>query len=264
MECLDKLNKRNKILVNRIIELDSQVQAQNKKIEDLNKCCIVGTSEDSHLQDEQNVISPIMQLNSVSKRVERLENNESDLPLQSLAKVSERVEEIENNINSHILLCRGPEVEEKVTKATASGVTNVNQIKAELCNEICGEDISEISVGSLSVSVYGKRRKVLKVECTNIFTRNFLLKQARIRKPNGIYVVEFLAPNKLLLYRKLLELKKRYQGKIKVVQIRNNSICYKLNIEDQFCRVNSLSEIEEIESRLTRGNQGNDGDRTNE
>ena len=82
------------------------------------------------MQDEQNVISPIMQLNSVSKRVERLENNESDLPLQSLAKVSERVEEIENNINSHILLCRGPEVEEKVTKATASGVTNVNQIKA--------------------------------------------------------------------------------------------------------------------------------------
>ena len=89
MECLDKLNKRNKKLVNRIIELDLQVQAQNKKIEDLDRCCIVGTSEDSHLQDEQNVISPIMQLNSVSKRVERLENNESDLPLQSLAKVSE-------------------------------------------------------------------------------------------------------------------------------------------------------------------------------
>ena len=35
IECLQKLNNRNKVLSNRVVELDSQLLAQDKKIEEL-------------------------------------------------------------------------------------------------------------------------------------------------------------------------------------------------------------------------------------
>ena len=45
--------------------------------------------------------------------------------------------------------------------------------------------------------MHRKDSNMLKIECTNINTRNFLIKQARIRKPHGIYVAEFLPYDKV-------------------------------------------------------------------
>ena len=51
----------------------------------------------------------------------------------------------------------------KIQETTDNGVINLNQIKAELCNEICGESVSEISVDSLSLDLHGKDRNMLRI-----------------------------------------------------------------------------------------------------
>ena len=91
----------------------------------------------------------------------------------------------------------------KIASSTVEGVANVDLIKVEICQEICGENIGEISVDSSSVSIYRRQRSSLKVECANINTKNFILKRARVRKPGDIYISEFLTSKKLNIYHQL-------------------------------------------------------------
>ena len=150
------------------------MQEQNKTIEDL-KNKTVASSELLSLPEQPNP-SP-------------------SAPTALLNTVVERVEKIENNINSHLLLCRGPSVASKIASSTVNGTPDLAKLKAELCMEICGQSVTGISVVSLGLSLFGKNRNVLKIECSNVNVRNFILKQARSRKPKGIYVVEFLSSN---------------------------------------------------------------------
>ena len=218
---------------------------KKKKIEELSKICY---------------INPVLQLDNVTKRVGKLENNLNVSSSHPMRNVHERVEKLEHNMNSHLLLCSGVEIKDKIAKATTDNVVNVDQIKAEICSEICGDDISGISVGSVSVTVYGKQKKSLKVECNSIYTRNFLLRQARTRRPKGIYLTEFLCYEKMTIYRKLIEVKKKNQGKIVAVQIRGKHICCRTTGEDSFRQVNSLTEVEEIERQLVTTNSNSNGD----
>ena len=187
IDCLRKLNERNKVLTNRVVELDSQVQEQNRKIEDLSTV-VASRSNDSAIDSRE--------INKVTDRVKKLEN-----------------EVLDGSIHSHFLLCRGPKVISKIQECTDEGVLNLDQIKAELCNEICGENVSEISVDSLCLNLHGRERNMLKIECSNTNTRNFLIKQARNRRPTGIYVVEFLPYDKVQLYRRLNDLRKENHRK---------------------------------------------------
>ena len=75
-------------------------------------------------------------------------NSNSSAKDDLLSNVAERVEKIENNIDSHVLLCRGPKMLTKIASSTVEGVANVDLIKGEICQEICGENIGEISVDS--------------------------------------------------------------------------------------------------------------------
>ena len=120
----------------------------------------------------------------------------------------------------------------KITSSTAGSTTNIDLIKAELCREICGENVTEISVDSLSVNIYGKNKNSLKIKCNNVNTRDFLLKQARSRKPEGIYVTEFLTPNSLKVYHQLCGLRRNYPQNFKAVYTRNGEIFCRINPED--------------------------------
>ena len=43
----------------------------------------------------------------------------------------------------------------------------LEKIKAELCIDICSTDIAKISADAFDVSVFGKNRDSLKIECKN-------------------------------------------------------------------------------------------------
>ena len=82
IECLQKLNNRNKVLSNRVVELDSQLLAQDKKIEELS-AKIASVSKDSESTESR-------EITKVTDRVKKLEN-----------------EVLKGNIHSHFLLCKG-------------------------------------------------------------------------------------------------------------------------------------------------------------
>ena len=145
-----------------------------------------------------------------------------------------RVEKIEENINSHLILCRGPSVIDKIATSTVNGVIDLEKVKAEICAEVCGETVSKISVSSLDLSIYGKSKKNLKIECASVTVRNHLLEQARKRKPEGIYLAEFLSPEKLKLHHRVNDLKREFPREVRAVYIRRGDI---------FCKTEPNGEV---------------------
>ena len=82
--------------------------------------------------------------------------------------------------------------------------------------------------------------------------RNFLIKQARNRKPHGIYVVEFLPYEQVRIYRELHNLRKEnHRKKIQSIRIRGTNIYCKTEADDNFVHVNSLFDIEVIRKKLS-------------
>ena len=127
---------------------------------------------------------------------------------------------------------------------TGSSV-NYEGLKGNLCKAICGDEVREIDIRDLRVSLFGYGGKSIKVDCANSFSKLHILKQARLKKPIGIYASEFLK-FKLQIFRNLRNLKKLHPGKIKSVYTREGNIFYRLEGLDRAVMVKSNSEIENI------------------
>ena len=215
IDYLTRLNSQNQKLLNRVTELDAIVIEQNKNID------ILKTKIDSRVEKDH---SP--------------GENFSPAPASEIfSTVVKRVEKIEKSINSPLLLCRGPAVGGKIDSSTVNGVVDLDKVKAEICAEVCGETVSRISVSALGISIYGKRKKTLKIECASVSVRNHLLEQARKRKPVGIYLVEFLSQEKLSLYQRVNDLKKEFPNKVNAVYIRKGDIFCKTEPNGDVIRV---------------------------
>ena len=226
--CMEKLNSQNKVLINKVKELESRV---------LKPC-----SRDP-IDLEHNLAS------SVTDSTAQLPTEPSAI----LKSVVEKVDKIEDNINSKLLICRGPTVSRKIASTTENSTTDFGKLKAELCADICGSEITKISVGSFGISLFGKNRDALKIDCSNISVKKHLLNQVRQRKPEGIYLVDFLSPYKRRIHNKLVALKKEKPSVIRAVYIRRGVIFGK--VDEDTVRFDSLEDVENIGVQIS--NQGN-------
>ena len=223
IECLNKLNSQNQKLFNFVTELDSKVQEQNKTIGTLHTK-IASCAEKSPSPSDSSSSPPVNELFST---------------------VVKKVNKIEENINSHLLLCRGPAVINKIADSKVNGVGDLDKVKAEVCAEVCGETVSRISVLALGVSIYEKKN-LLKIECASMNVRNHLLEQARKRKPAGIYLAEFLSPEKLKLHQRVNELKREFLNGIRAVYIRKGDIFCKSEPDGDVTRIAKDEHINDL------------------
>ena len=117
---------------------------------------------------------------------------------------------------------------EKIESFTRDYIPDIEKIKAHLFKNICGSNIPRISVDSFALSIFGKERKSLKLECSNGSVKNYLLKQIRLNKPSGIYLAEYLSADKRKIYSRLLKLKKEYSSVFKALYTREGEIYGKI------------------------------------
>ena len=100
-----------------------------------------------------------------------------------------------------------------------------------------------VDVGSLQVSHFGRDKKAIKVVCSNQTSRNHLLRQARQKRPNGIFLFEFLTTEKLSLFYRLRQLKRQHPEKIKSAFTRGGNIFYRLSDSDRITQVSSPQDL---------------------
>ena len=91
-----------------------------------------------------------------------------------------------------------------------------------------------------------KTKKCVKINCQNPVSKLHLLKQARIRKPEGLFVSEFLTAAKLKVFHNLRALKKQHPQKIKSVFTRGGNILYTLQNSNQVYQASSLNDLTNI------------------
>ena len=219
VECIEKINNQNKILLNKVSELDSRIRES-------------GSTQPSSDPESSASAEP---------------SSSASLNL-NFKSMSEKVDKIESNLNSRLLICRGPTVTRKITSHSRSSTTELEKIKAELCIDICGTDIAKISVDSFDISLFGKNRDSLKIECNNAGVKKFLLNQARQKRPLGIYLVEFLSADKRKIHNSLVSLKKENPAIIKAVYVRGGIIYGKIG-EDTL-KFETLNDVEVTRSSI--------------
>ena len=212
VECLNKLNSQNKKLL-------SFVETLSRK---------------TPVVDNSDQLSP--QQNEVTSANQN----------QVLSGVNDRLEKIEQNLNSNILICRGNTVESLITDATSETSLNLDRLKGKVCESICGTDATSVDISSMQVSLIGRNKKLVKINCGNSYSRDFLLKQARRKKPHELFVSEFLTPSKLNIFYNLRQLKKQHPEKFKSIFTRGGNIFYRLQNSDRTLQVASLDDLSKI------------------
>ena len=85
-----------------------------------------------------------------------------------------------------------------------------------------------MNTAEVRVSVFGRARKALKVECPILTSKVQVIKKARERKPQGLFVNEFLTESKLKLFMNARALKKLHPSKLKAVFTRGGGMCITL------------------------------------
>ena len=141
--------------------------------------------------------------------------------------VSDRLEKIEQNLNCNVLICRGPGTAEAINQAKVGSSENYEGLKGNLFRALCGDEVTEIDIKYFQVSLFGRNKKSVKIDCGNSFSKLHIIKQARPKKPLGIHVSEFLTKSKLSLFQNLRNLKKLHPQKISSVYTRKGNIFYR-------------------------------------
>ena len=216
IQCLNKLNLQNKRLLDYVEVVSDKVEGAS--ISNTG----TGTVEDS---------GEVGGVSATSK---------------SLESVNDRLEKIEQNININTLICRGSAVENLIKDSLTGDSHNLERLKGEICRTACGEEVTGIDISNVQVSVIGRNKKCIKVNCPNSVSKLHLLKKTRSRKPEGFYMNEFLTTNKLKIFHNLRSLKKQHPQRIKTVFTRGGNILYTLYNTDRVFQASSLSDLENI------------------
>ena len=133
-----------------------------------------------------------------------------------------------------------------IAAATVESSANLISLKGEVCKSVCGDDIVNIDIANLRVGLFGRERKSLKIECSNPSTKLHLLKQARIRRPTGLFLSEFLTPSKHSIFYNLRQLRKEHREKFKSVFTKGGNVFYRLSGSDRLYQVSSLEELPKL------------------
>ena len=163
-----------------------------------------------------------------------------------LSNVNSRLEKIEQNINQTTLFCRGPAVESLIKDSSTSERLSLERLKGDICKRACGEEITSVDISGVRVSVFGKAKKAIKVECPNISSKLHLIRRARERRPQGFYISEFLTESKLKLFHSVRALKKLHPQKIKAVFTRGGNVFYSLVGSDRYFQVTSIGDLNTV------------------
>ena len=95
---------------------------------------------------------------------------------------------------------------------------------------------------------FGRARKALKVECPNLTSKVQVIKKARERKPQGLFVNEFLTESKLKLFMNARALKKLHPTKLKAVFTRGGgggNVYFTLANAERFHQINAINELKD-------------------
>ena len=160
--------------------------------------------------------------------------------------MNERLEKIEQNINVNTLICHGPAVKDLIKNSTTGDLPNLERLKGEVCTTACGEDVTGIDISYVQVTVFGKEKKCIKINCPNPLSKSHVLKKSRTRKPEGFFVSEFLTATKLKVFHNLRALKKQHPQKINSVFTRSGNILYTLQDSNRVYQTSSLSDLTNI------------------
>ena len=220
LDYLMKVNKFNKILLDRMDDIANKYNSLVEKLENKNI-----PSTPCHLA-ATNVSTATGESNS------NLEQRNLELEL--------KVDELQQQNYSNVVLCQGSIIE----------TIDQNNVKNDIVEKLKLLDNTVSSNDIDKVTFIGKTKKSIKIICSNSTVKSKIIKKSKEKKINNLYFSDFLTPLRSKLHYNLRQLKKNYPNRIKSVYIRFGKIYYKLDQDTEFLGVRSTQDLEKLLARL--------------
>ena len=237
LDYLLKVNSLNKKLLSNYEKLNDKYINLSNKFDQLN----IVTSDSKNLPDQQLNSSHCLQNNHASKNVA------TDKPDVDKDAIELKIDSIEQRANEQFILCSGTVISDALN--IERGFPNLNKTKfvdiiQSLVPSLSGDDFHRINL-------IGKNKNVVKVECTSINVKNKLSYEARKRKLKDLFVSEYLTSYRNNIFYRLREIKRKYSDKVAAVYVRSGTIFYKLSSGTNHRSVLRLTDVTELETRLS-------------
>ena len=230
LDYLVKLNDFNKKIL-------QSVGTLHKKCNELaTKLCAVSTSEATN---DRLPLPQTVQAQSRPAFDVASSERSKEVELES------RVDAIEQRSKSNILLCSGAIISE-VIGADSGDLENkvISCVGRSLPNTTEDGDI-------VKVSIYGKKKTHVKIECSSASVKKRIIASARHSKPVDIYFTEFLTKYRNQMLFSLRSLKSKFRDKISAVYTQDGNLFYKLHGDDGFKSVRNPMDVTMLEGRLS-------------
>ena len=224
LDYLIKLNDFNKKLLHGINVLNNKYDMLAAKVS-------VRQVQDSVPMGPPPAPAPASQQKTVSEEVKG-----KDLEI--------RVDAIEQKSLSHVLLCSGDKICDAIESHSGS-------LKDTVVSSIC-QALPEVAKESdiVRVTVFGKKKKVVRVECSSEINKRKLISSARRVKPENIYFAEFLTPLRNKIFFSLRSMKNKYPNKISAVYTRDGTVFYKTPGTDGYKTIRHPKDVTDLENWL--------------
>ena len=170
-----------------------------------------------------------------------LQNNKQPTDI-SIDHLNRKVDLLEQKSYSNVILCSGECLNEVFNEQQDS-----NQLVSKTVDRV-KRIYPDVNVADIiKITPVGRNKKCLKVVCSSINIKKNILKEARERKLPDIFCTEFLTQTRNNIFFELRQLRKKYPHKFKSTYVRNGNIFYKLQGNESFSIVHSMSDVLALE-----------------
>ena len=150
------------------------------------------------------------------------ENNNDVINFKNIEDKLAKLEQYEAN---KYIVCQGNKVDELIN-TSRDNVDIKEVIKNHFASVLDPESVTVLDE-IISVRIYGRDKKFLKLELSSKIKKSLIISTLKRKRPNGLYISEFLVPARLKLFHEVRIFSKTIPEKIERVFTRNGVIYYK-------------------------------------
>ena len=179
-----------------------------------------------------------------------IESTTSSLKILNIKHIENKLAKLEQYEANKYIVCQGNKVDELINKAKNNNENIKDTLKDNFLSIIDREYLPLLDE-ILSVKVYGRERKILKLELSQKIKKGTIISAIKRQRPNGLYVSEFLVPAKLKLFHEVRLFAKTIPETIESVFTKNGLTYYKNKVSRQIGIVENNESFFLMKTKLT-------------
>lgn len=245
------LFETNLQLINIINDLKNKYEILEKKTDSLSSESLnfKGNIEQIN-KDLQNKISINDDIPGIGRASSENASFKLTLPNTDFKYIENKLARLEQYEANKYIVCQGVKINELIDKATNNN-ENIKDTFKNHFSSILDRESRPLLDEIVSAKVYGKDKKILKLELSQKIMKGKVISVLKRSRPNGLYISEFLVPIRLKLFHDVRIFAKTIPDKVESVFTRNGFTYYKNKMSGEVNIIENDESFSLMKAKLT-------------